>query len=352
MMVAYIYETPNLPVIRKARIIASNQALVTSSDVYITALGEELKRLNTAIGECDKEINGVLSDIPALIKFADVSKYLKLIGGDQGEVYKAELANSLKRCFDEVSAVKKRCVDRVFEVETVTLSDTSRIIEQLTKERDVLAKNLPENKKELIQLRADKIKLDDALLEYETTSFIDRLLPVLKSLEESVTAEEQHSSDQAEDKKVVTHRVPETVKATIKLALAIASRVLGILNEVIKYDDLRKTRQNLVADIEKKQQVLSEAEKKIDAITDKIESINILKAVEEPRRNYVSEAGKVSQSIIHFLSAAFPILVGQTISEFLSDSKRLEDAGNALVNEGAPLVDYCNGVQGYWLRSI
>lgn len=352
MMVDFIYKVPELPMIRKARIISSDQALVTSSDVYIKELGEELKRLNAAINTCDTEINSALSLIPVKLKIADVKKYLDAFQSTNYEVYKGDLKASLVRCFNEMYPLQKSCVDRLLNVETVTLSDTSRITEDLRKENSILLKDMPDDKKELLQLKADKAKLDQAILEYETSTFIDRIQPALKALEESFSVTEQISSEDSKDVKTVKSGVPESIKSVIRLGVSVAAQALGIINSIIKYDDLRKARRELVDKISTKQSNMTALEIKVDAITDKLEQLNILASVKEPRRQYVLEAGKVSQSFVHFVGAVFPLGVDQTISDYLSDSTHLLVSGKKLVSDAPILINYCNKVQPYWLRSV
>jgi peptidoglycan hydrolase CwlO-like protein len=370
-MTAQDYDYPHMPSIRKARLVISNDAYITLSDLYVPALKKELMALINSLNETDTLYNKNMSEASTALKTGAVSSYSKAIeklkekgDGDQEAIKEHEksLKDELEKYKKDITDHRDKLTEKLSTFSTVKLSDNTTELAFLDRQRKALVDTLPADQAELTSLRAEKKDLDKAIREFESTTFIDRLRPIIQELDKTLGGGgESSTAGTAEGNTAGTaagttagktiapslpsFAIPEESKKLVKGGIAVASKILDIVNEKIKYDNLIDARKKIKKDIENLQKSMSEIQKKVDVIDDNKDQLMVLLEVVEPKKNYVKESEKITNSFTLFLDHIFPA------GKDLDKQDDLLAASKDWVKNCPLFNKYLSDVQYYWLRS-
>lgn len=340
-----------VPSILKFRIMVGNYSNVIFSDLYIPALKKELDSLAKALTKTDKLINTSLAGVEVLLDTTEVNGYLKSLQSavrrnDQNSipVFSSELRESIKHVKKEWVKVMDELQVQIDNLATIKISENDVEYRALEKRRGDFMKDLPQDKEALTLIREKRDQIVAAILEYESKTVLDRLMPIAQAIKEGVTTVLDEEGDLVSKTGGKTVATPLAAKHALKIGMEVASGVLNLINEDIKYQQLLMARGKLDADIEIRQKQISTQEQEIDEIDNKRAQLNALRDLVEPRNSYVAEVRKIQ----HMLTENY----NNIFSRDLSVTNELMSEGDAFVKGSPEFSKYLNHLQFYWLRPV
>lgn len=338
-----------VPSILKFRIMVGNYSSVIFSDLYIPALKKELDSLAKALTKTDKLINVSLAGVEVLLDTIEVNGYLKSLHNALGKndknsisVFSSELRDSINHVKKELVKIMDELQVQIDNLATIKISDNDVEYRALEKRRGDFMKDLPQDKEALTLIREKRDQIIAAILEYDSKTVLDRLMPIAQVIKEGVTTVLDDEGDlisKTGGKTVVT---PLAAKHALKIGMEVASEVLSLINEDIKYQQLLMARGKLDADIETRQKQVSTQEREIDDIDNKRAQLNALRELIEPRNSYVAEVRKIQHLLTENYNSVF--------SRDLSATPDLVFVGETFVKGSPEFSKYLNNLQFYWLR--
>lgn len=332
-MTTQTFITPDIELIRASREAISYQATTGSARLYIEALKRELLVLNSEIGKADQLISNTLAKATVALDTDELGEELEALTALNNhelndEIRKAIDAHSsnvshlMKGCTSQIQTYQNAMSNSLFEVKTATISDNKYRLDELDEGRTRLNKELETEKQPLEQLKTDRDVLNAAIRIFESLTFIDRLKPLLEQLTGLIGGKPE---------------TPET--AAMKAGLIVANKFLDEANELIKYTDLIKARTTVQTRMTQRMTRVISLETQIKDNEVKTKQLNDTQKVIEPRKSYVSEAGKIVESLGTFLKAVTPAQKDDVLTN-----------GNLLMAQAGALSDYLEEIRGVWLR--
>jgi hypothetical protein len=328
------------------------------------ALKVELRGLLESLRLTDDVFNSSITQAAGMLRVESVKSYLDgiAIGGSKEMV--DIVLGELRQTLDKFRVGVVTCRDSLFHqsasFSVVKISDNTLEFSALNKHRKALLDGLPEDEAQLTDMRSEKKDLDRAIREYQSSTFIDRLMPIVQELQDSLGegggggessthVVKEKSADEKKDEKSVPDSqgfvIPEMAKKIVRVGVSIASKVLSIVNDKIKYGDLLEARNKLKNKIESLQGSMSDAQKKVDVVDDKLEQLMILGEVVEPRVGYLKEASQITDSFTVFINLVFPY------GKDLNKKDDLIEVGKQWVEKCPGFNKYLTDVQFNWLRT-
>ncbi|MFJ2713655.1 alpha-xenorhabdolysin family binary toxin subunit B [Pseudomonas sp. NPDC087346] len=336
-----------VPAVLKFRMMAGNYANVLFSDLYIPALQKELDRLAGALTKTDKLINSSLAAVEVILNTDEISGYLKALkkasvakNEEAVAEFSAELKRSIEHVNKELVVIMKALSAQIDNLETVKISENDVEYRALDKRRSDFMKKLPEDKEAMTLIKEKRDQLAAAMLEYESKTFIDRAMPIIDVLKENVGTALDDGGALISKSGGAT---PLAAKQAIKAGMDVASKVLNVINEEIKYQQLVIAKDRLDGEINIRQKQMSVQEQEIDEIDDKRAQLMAIRELVAPRKAYVAEARKIPHMLITYVNEVF--------GRDLSVVDELMQVGEDFIKVSPGLSKYVNNLQFYWLRT-
>ncbi|WP_445179796.1 alpha-xenorhabdolysin family binary toxin subunit B [Pseudomonas sp. McL0111] len=327
------YVLPDLGRVRESREAIRYQAITGSANIYIKALGDELISLNAAVNELDQAAANAITSAITALDTDDLSENLKALAdikreepSDQTknarELYSQVVTQLIKLCTGQISTLHSALKNRVFDVQSITISNNRFRLEELAAAKVNLDREYSAEKIPLDELKGDEAVLNLAITEFEKLTFIDRIKPLFEQL------------------KALIGNKPKTPEAAaLEAGLVVANKFLDEANELIKYKDLISARKIIQTRLVQREERVMSLAKQIRENEDKSHQLNDTQKVLPHREAYVSETNKLTDALSAFLGAITP-----------SANDELSTRGELMLEQSQALRDYMHQLQGRWLR--
>jgi hypothetical protein len=332
-MTTIAYALPDLGRLNESREAIRYQAIIGSANLYIKALSDELLSLNTAVSDLDLVAANAITTAISALETDELSENLQALASlgeaestpqaaNARKLYSQAVTGLIRLCIDQMTTLHLSLHNGVFGVQSIAISNNRFRLEELATAKVDLDREYTAEKIPLAQLKDDEAVLNLAIAEFEKLTVIDRIKPLFEQLKAMFSGKPKS---------------PEAL--ALEAGLLVATKFLDEGNELIKYKDLLRARQILQTRLDQREERVASLAKQLRDNDDKSRQLTDTQKVLPHRQTYVSETGKLTESLSAFLSA---------VTASPNDNILLR--GERVLEHSQALRNYLYPLQGRWLR--
>lgn len=299
MNVQYIDNTFQYPVTDPDKIYKTREELDykarTLSGIYLPVLGEQLNDLTKEIAATDAQALRTITLVPTILQSKEIQHYSTVIAtlllstptAEQKaaiDSFSAEIKTLIDDAILSTRKFSKDLSDSLTNLKAVTLSDNSFRISELQQALDAATLQLPGENSAIEQLLRNEAELNEAIKVIEATD----TFTVLKEL--LLTVEQLTNTNMAAPK-----------VALVQAGIKAAARVLGLIENTIKYDTLIAARREVQKRLDARRSNLLRINEDIKTLHGRKTQLTELQTVPISRNAYALEINTLVDSINKFL---------------------------------------------------
>jgi hypothetical protein len=308
-----------------------NYTIRTLSTLYLPVLAEELNSLQTELNATDTQALRTITQVPAALQSNAIQELIGAVEKIQGDSQTVGQTEALDAIYAEIkllindailktTALSTDLNNNLTNLKAVTLSDNGFRIRELDALIADRAAGLPDEQSVIKELVEDEKKLGEAIKVIEAVSTFDLIKEVL------LTAEQ-----------LATLQLPDPRIALVQAGIKAAVKVLGVVGDAVKYDNLITARRELQKRLDDRRSNLARLDKEIKTF--------------QERKNQLMEAQTV-QASIEVYSHEIATLV-DSINTFLkntrySASDKLETVVKTFIEQSTAYSNHLNELRKAW----
>lgn len=265
-------------------------------DIYLPVLGETLQALQSELGAVDESALNALTLIAPVLANDGLPELLDSIvalrakePSDEVAAAIAQLSNDLQEQIGEgLSGVEGHALtfdNCLTNFLAVSLSEVRFLIPPLKKETTELGAELTVQETRLGELVNQEEVLNKLIADVESISFLDRLLPLVKSLDKLIEIDPKNP-----------------LIGSIKAGLEGIKNILNLVNDAIKYEHLIKLRTDLQGQLDGLRSSIRALKARQSEAGKKLDQLQAVEALDKPKGLYLTEMGKLLEALRRFLS--------------------------------------------------
>lgn len=265
------------------------------SDVYLQAKGEKLASLLGDLGHVDKQALDALNLLPAILITEGLEGLFLALAEVRQKPLSEEAAGHLDQIVQATRLQRNRMLTEVSEraraldhalgnFAAATVSDVEHLIAPVEAAVAQIDACIVTDEKPLASLIEQETAINALIGAVESVSFIDRLKPLVQSLEQLAEIDPQNTQAHA-----------------MRAGVSGVANILGLSRESLRYNDLIDARERLQRQLDGLRPSACEtyARRKVEAR--KLEQLQQLQAIDSPKRAYTHEFGKLLEALNSFL---------------------------------------------------
>jgi hypothetical protein len=267
----------------------------TLSTVYLPVLGEQLTSLLEEINSTDKQTLSTLTLLPTVLPINEVQRFHTIIENlkldpsspEQQEAidsFYEEINSSIKSGKFEVSKLATTLDNNLRNLKAVTLSDNQYRIKELEASISNISPHVAEEEKAIEKLVKDESELNTAIKLIEATD----TFALIKEL--FLTAE-----------KLAGLNLSAPKVELIKAGIAAAGKLLDLISDRVKYDNLIEARRQIQVRLDDRRQNLARVNQDVKILQERKIQLVEFQSVQTPRELYTNEISTLVDAIYKFL---------------------------------------------------
>lgn len=321
---------PDIAVLKTSREDLRHQ-ISGLSDIYLPVLRDTLLALQSELSTVDEAALNTLTVIAPVLENDGLPELLESIVALRGKEASdevadaiAELTADLKTQIGEgLSKVRDNALvfdNSLSNFSAVTFNEVRFLLEPLEKAAAGLSGDLAVQEKRLGELVVQEETLNKLIADVESISFLDKLLPLIKSLEKLTEIDPKNP-----------------LIGSIKAGLEGLKNLLNLANDAIKYEHLIKLRTDLQGQLDTVRSRIRALQEQLAAEGKKLKQLQAVEALDVPKGLYLQEIGKVLEALRRFIDA--------------NDAESGEDiveSASRFINHSQVLGGYLNDLRREW----
>lgn len=299
MNVQYIDNTFQYPVTDPDKIYKIREELDykarTLSGIYLPILGEQLNDLTKEIAATDAQAHRTITLVPTILQSEEIQHYSTVIATlllstptaekkAAIESYSTEIKKLIDDAILSILKFSKDLSDSLTNLKAVTLSDNSFRISELQQALDAATLQLPGENSAIEQLLKNEAELNEAIKVIEATDTFTVLKELLLTVEQLTN---------------INMAAPKV--ALVQAGIKAAARVLGLIENTIKYDNLIAARREVQKRLDARRSNLLRINEDIKTLHGRKTQLTELQTVPISRNAYALEINTLVDSINKFL---------------------------------------------------
>ncbi|POF42588.1 hypothetical protein B0D71_06720 [Pseudomonas laurylsulfativorans] len=317
---SFQYPSPDMKKIKQNR-DELHYKIRTLSTVYLPVLWEQLASLSEEVNATDKQALSTLTLLPTALPISEVQRFHTIIENlkfepsspEQQEAidnFYEEIKSSIESGTSEVSKLATTLNNNLANLKAVTLSDNQYRIKELEVSISNISPYVAEEERDIEKLAKDESDLNNAIKLIEATdtfSLINELF---------LTAE-----------KLAGLNLSAPQVDLVKAGIAAAGKILNLISDRIKYDNLIEARRQLQARLDDRRRNLARINQDIKLLQDQKNQLVEFQSVQTPRGAYTNEISTLADAIDKFLE----INEHDVADDFSSVVKRFIEQSNIFI---------------------
>jgi len=321
---------PDIEILKTSREDLQHQ-INTLSDIYLPVLREKLLDLKVELSTVDDSTLHALTVIAPLLVNDGLPDLLDAIVALRGQEVSDEVAEAIAGLTDELRVQIGEGLTRVRDhaqnldnsltnLRAASFREVRFLIEPLSQEATTLDDRLTAQQTRLDDLVTQESAVNKLIADVESITWIDRLLPLVKSLEKLAEIDPKNP-----------------LIGSIKAGLEGLKNILNLANDQIKYANLIDLRGNLQEQLDGLRSTLRDLKERRDDVGIKLKQLRGVEALDVPKGVYLEEIGKLLEALRRFLIGS----VATTEEDIVAYASRF-------INHSQVLSDYLNELRREW----
>ncbi|WP_095145036.1 alpha-xenorhabdolysin family binary toxin subunit B [Pseudomonas sp. Irchel s3b6] len=291
---SFQYPAPDLNKIQKSR-EELNYKIRTLSTIYLPVLGEELNALQMEINSTDEQTLKAITQVPAALQTSEIQRFHTVIEKLQHETPTPEQQEAIDSYYGEIKLLIEAGTSETLKFATglnnnlanlkaTTLSDNQYRINELDVSINNITPRLAEEKLAIEKLVKNETELNEAIKVIEATDTFTLIKELFLTTE-----------------KLSALNLSAPQLELVKAGIAAAGKVLGLISDAIKYDNLIEARRQIQTQLDDRRKSSSLIDKNIETLQDRKKQLTEFQAIKTPREDYTREMSIIAESINKFL---------------------------------------------------
>ncbi len=321
---------PDLEVVADSRLSIQRQAEALG-DLYLPVLTESLGSLLKELSHADRQFLDILTLVPHGMDSEDIQPFMDAITQlkakpEDAETraalaeFNAEIDTLLQGKLMSLSEAVSTLDNALVNLDAVHFNDVAHLAGSLDKEVVDARALLSSEETSLTHLQEKEAAAGALITELEGLSFLDKLKPLVVSLEKLAEIDPASPS-----------------LGSIKAGIAGVANILNLIDGSLKYDQLLDHRSKLHAQVAEQREKVEQANARLKSQTDNQDQLAVLQSIDGSRERYVLEAGKLRQALQHFLD-----------TERQAAASEIEARAEGFARRIRQLIDYLNDLRRQW----
>ncbi|WP_223448121.1 MULTISPECIES: alpha-xenorhabdolysin family binary toxin subunit B [Pseudomonas] len=291
---SFQYPAPDMKKIKESR-DALNYKIRTLSNIYLPVLGEQLNSLQEEINSTDQQALSTLTLIPAVLPLEEIQYFHSAIENLKPGTPTPEQQEAIDSFYKEIKTLIEDGTSETLNLSTalnnnltnlkaVTLSDNQYRIKELETSISNATPYIEEEKSAIAELLNDESELNEAIKLIEATDTFSLIKEFF------LTAE-----------KLADLNLSAPQLQLVKAGISAASKLLNLISDRIKYDDLIQARSGIQKRLDERRRNLDRIKQDIKILQDQKNQLEEFQSVQTPRDSYTQELSVIADAINKFL---------------------------------------------------
>lgn len=327
---SFQYPVPDMKKIKESR-EALNYKIRTLSTIYLPVLGEQLKSLQEEINSTNKQALSTLTLTPTALPITEIKHFLTAIENLKTGTPTPEQQEAIDSFYKEIKILMKSGTtgtldfltalnNNLLNLKAVTLSDNQYRIKELETSISNATPYISEEESAIARLVKNETELNEAIKLIEAT---DNFL-LIKEL--FLTAE-----------KLATLNLPAPQVELVKAGIAAAGKILNLISDSIKYDNLIQARSQIQKQLDDRRRNLARINQDIKILQNQKNQLEEFQSVQTPRELYTHELSVLADAINKFLE----------LTEH-DESDDLESVVKRFIEQSDIFMKHMKSLRGEW----
>lgn len=327
---SFQYPAPDMKNTKESR-EALNYKIRTLSTIYLPVLREQLKSLQEEINSTDEQALSTLTLIPTVLPIEEIQYFHTAIENlkpgtptpEQQEAidsFYKEIKTLIESGTSETLKLLNALNNNLTNLKAVTLSDNQYRIKELETSISNATPYIPEEKGAIARLEKNESELTAAIKLIEATDTFSVIKEFLLTAEK--LAGLNLSAPQVE---------------LVKAGIAAAGKILNLISDRIKYDDLIKARSEIQKRLDDRRRNLARINQDIQTLQNHKNQLEEFQSVQTPRESYTQELSILADAINKFLK----------ITKY-DRAEDLDSVVKRFIEQSDVFMEHLNSLHGQW----
>jgi len=323
--------SPNMRIVKDCRDTIIYNTTIKLSNISNSTIRSDLAALAQYLRSVDQAVNNAIRKVIEVLKTDEVGDALSDYEDIDDPAVKQAYQNSLKQILtkikEDIDRVKTEAQTPTFNLKTMSLtSNKNKLAELVTTNSNLqLISKTEKNEVYYDELLKQQYVLNESIKLFEGQSFFDRASPIIDQLENLAN---DASDSPANFKKTLT-----------KEGIAIAKKVLKLVDDRIKYADMVMARLDIIKKIDERDKRADHVDQQIKACFEETTQLEEFEQLRDIKSEYVQEIEKIFASFNSFIDVVFSGTPTST-----------KDIADRFLANASPLRTYSERLFQEWLR--
>lgn len=327
---SFQYPAPDMKKIKENR-EALNYKIRTLSTIYLPVLREQLDSLQEELNSTDMQALSTLTLIPTKLPIEEIQRFHTIIEKLKLETPTPEQQEAIDSFYKEIKTLIESGTSETLKLFTVldnnltnlkavTLSDNQYRIKELETSISNATPYIQVEESAIAGLIKDESELNEAIKIIEATDIFSLIKELFLTAEK--LAELNLSAPQLQ---------------LIKSGIAAAGKILSLISDRIKYDNLIQARSQIQKQLDDRRRNLARINQDIKILQDQKNQLEEFQSVQTPKESYSQELSVLADAINKFLELTEP-----------DESDDLESVVKRFIEQSDIFRKHLKSLRGQW----